>query len=660
MNKKLIRALCLILCAVMVLGLLPAIAFAAEAESTVTVVTQAEDGTYYRRETTSQSAAGSLPRTASELIPLGTPTDPQWGIYNSDEMPGAISWATAEPDQGNAWIQVYREGDTDPYASYGWSFGSTYLPERRYIDSFCLQNPESGTYYFTVQSEGDNTAYCDSEILTSGTWTYTKPSARLDTCSGLTWNWPQCSWTAVTGDHVDGYEVEWYFVATADDEPRSCGGSWSRGGADRTTNSPWDELIQENGIGYYYFRVRALSDDITAACNGEWSELSEPFNLTELSLSVEEQLEEITTGDPDEIRSAVQAMDTQELKSAMLADQDNTGATAQIAALEETAGGSAAIEVADNASAFDASQVSIVGANLNTPTSDANPITLVIDKPEKTDVIPAAYDNAVAVRFSMTLDNVADPENLEVPVKITLPVPASINPSFLVILHYHAATGEVEEIRPWVYQENGQYYAAFVLTSFSDFVMTQLAETSGNPFVDVPQDSYYYDAALWAADLGITAGYGSAETFCPDLACTRAQVVTFLWRAAGEPVPRSSANPFVDVVNSQNTSWYYTAVLWAAEEGITAGYGSDTTFCPDQECSRAEIVTFLHRYAGTPAPASTNNPFVDVPAGEWYTNAVLWAVEEGITNGLGSTTTFCPNSVCNRAQIVTFLYRAEQ
>ena len=176
-----------------------------------------------------------------------------------------------------------------------------------------------------------------------------------------------------------------------------------------------------------------------------------------------------------------------------------------------------------------------------------------------------------------------------------------------------------------------------------------------NPFVDVKKGEFYYDAVLWAAENEITAGYGSETTFCPEVDCTRAQVVTFLWRAAGCPAPQSSANPFTDI----QKGWYYDAVLWAKEQGITAGYGSTTTFCPDQECSRAEIVTFLHRYAGTPAPASTNNPFVDVPAGEWYTNAVLWAVEEGITNGYGSETTFAPNKVCTRGQIVTFLYRAE-
>ncbi|MBQ7800806.1 MAG: S-layer homology domain-containing protein [Oscillospiraceae bacterium] len=182
-------------------------------------------------------------------------------------------------------------------------------------------------------------------------------------------------------------------------------------------------------------------------------------------------------------------------------------------------------------------------------------------------------------------------------------------------------------------------------------------EPDGISFTDVAEGAYYYDAVLWAVEEGITEGYGSATTFCPDLPCTRAQVVTFLWRAAGKPAPESSVNPFTDVPGG---SWYTEAVLWAVEEDITKGYGSETTFCPDRECTRAEIVTFLHRYANTPAPSSGDNPFVDVSSGSWYRDAVLWAVEAEITNGYGSATTFCPDVICSRGQIVTFLYRARE
>jgi putative cell wall-binding protein len=162
-------------------------------------------------------------------------------------------------------------------------------------------------------------------------------------------------------------------------------------------------------------------------------------------------------------------MDTEELKSAMLADE---AVADNVAALEEKVGGAAPVEVTDDAAAFDQSKVSIVGANLNNAESAEEPIKLVIDKPEKDHVLDAAYDNAVAVKFSMDLANVEDTENLAVPVKITLPIPSTINPGFLVILHYHA-DGTVEEIHPYIEVAGNQYFANFVLTSFSDFVMTE-------------------------------------------------------------------------------------------------------------------------------------------------------------------------------------------
>ena len=129
-------------------------------------------------------------------------------------------------------------------------------------------------------------------------------------------------------------------------------------------------------------------------------------------------------------------------------------------------------------------------------------------------------------------------------------------------------------------------------------------------------------------------------------------MVTFLWRAAGCPEPTSAENPFEDVVESD---YYYNAVLWAVEKGITAGVDA-THFAPMQSCSRAQVVAFLHRAMGSPKVSNVDCPFTDVEAGEWYELPVLWAVENGITAGL-TPDTFGVNTVCNRAQVVTFLYR---
>ncbi len=172
-------------------------------------------------------------------------------------------------------------------------------------------------------------------------------------------------------------------------------------------------------------------------------------------------------------------------------------------------------------------------------------------------------------------------------------------------------------------------------------------------FRDVTKSDYFYDAVLWAVENGITNGTGEG-IFSPHLECTRAQAVTFLGRAAGSPAPRSSDMPFADVASG---SYYYDAVLWAVEKGITKGT-SDTAFSPDAICTRAQIVTFLWRSQGSPA-ATSGNPFADVDTTDYYAKAVSWAVKNGITTGTGDTT-FAPDAICTRAQIVTFLYRNSQ
>jgi len=173
-------------------------------------------------------------------------------------------------------------------------------------------------------------------------------------------------------------------------------------------------------------------------------------------------------------------------------------------------------------------------------------------------------------------------------------------------------------------------------------------------FEDVVAGSYYEQPVQWAVENGITNGYGSDTIFNPEGTCTRGQIVTFLWRANGSPEPASLDNPFTDVPDNE---YYYKAVLWAVENGITAGYGSDTIFNPDGACTRAQVATFMWRAAGKPDMSDAANPFTDLEEGSFYYDAVLWAVENGITNGYGSAETFCPDITCTRGQIVTFLYR---
>ena len=175
---------------------------------------------------------------------------------------------------------------------------------------------------------------------------------------------------------------------------------------------------------------------------------------------------------------------------------------------------------------------------------------------------------------------------------------------------------------------------------------------AGKRFGDAPQPgNWAHDAIDWAIDSAITNGT-STTNFSPEMSCTRAQVVTFLWRAAGSPEPESYGHPFTDVAEG---SYYHKAVLWAVEQGITNGTARDK-FSPDMVCSRGQIVTFLWRYEGSPALKNANNPFKDVVSGAYYEKAVLWASETGVTSGT-TPTTFRPDDTCTRAQVVTFLHR---
>ena len=170
-------------------------------------------------------------------------------------------------------------------------------------------------------------------------------------------------------------------------------------------------------------------------------------------------------------------------------------------------------------------------------------------------------------------------------------------------------------------------------------------------FLDVAVDEFYYDSVVWAVDNGITSGV-NATHFAPNDSCLRSQVVTFLWRAAGKPVVEFE-NPFTDV---KPTDYYYDAVLWAVSEGITQGVKADR-FGPNEKCNRSQVVTFLWRAAGEPV-VRAENPFADVKPIDYYYDAVLWAARNSITTGTNPTT-FAPFEVCNRSQVVTFLYRAD-
>ena len=192
------------------------------------------------------------------------------------------------------------------------------------------------------------------------------------------------------------------------------------------------------------------------------------------------------------------------------------------------------------------------------------------------------------------------------------------------------------------HQPDGQSKGPYLSAAAYAAVPVPVLPASDLPFTDVPADAYYADAVKWALENKVTTGT-SATTFAPNMTCTRAQVVTFLWRAKGEPAPKNPANPFADV---KNGIYYHTAVLWAVEQGITNGT-SATAFSPEMTCSRSQIVTFLWRCLGKPD---------DAGSALWYADAVNWANRNGLLAGTAQA--FTPEAACPRSDVVTYLYRA--
>ena len=214
-----------------------------------------------------------------------------------------------------------------------------------------------------------------------------------------------------------------------------------------------------------------------------------------------------------------------------------------------------------------------------------------------------------------------------------------------VVLFANSLTHKVHQRDEYAYISN------FLFSSVLSDKNYDGSESVALPFTDVAEGAYYADAVAWAIQNKVTSGV-SATTFAPNASCTRGQMVTFLWKAAGSPEPKSLTTAFTDV---KSDAYYEKAVAWAVENKVTTGT-SATTFSPDATVTRGQSVTFLWKANNSPAAEGTS-AFTDVAAGVYYAPAVAWAVEKGVTSGM-SATTFAPNSNCTRAQIVTFLYRA--
>lgn len=615
MRKKVVS---FVLALVMVLALLPTAAFAAE-----------EDG-------------------ASTPTPLADPIDLKWDT----EKPGRCTWVTDGSFQNELYFKIYKEGTQTPVFQTTQYYDGN-APSNFSVDHFARMcagedsgSWESGSYYFTVQNHGDGIQYSDSNIVSSqsfdgGIYAYTKPDDALPAPQNGTWEWPAATWTVPDGTDtakIESYWVDYGFSKT--EVNGNYNGITIIGGT--TMIEPgapgmWlqNKLIGENGNGYYYFRVRARSSNIEEIQNGVFSSWSDAYDLKTASEKITGSLTEIGNGSvpTDDIRTAVQELNKVELENAMRTDLNGgNGTITALAALEEKVGGPAKVAVsADMTSSFAQDGISVVGAALNN-TAGTGDITLNVGHADEKDIREEMYDSAVAVNFSMTLGNVANTQQLDVPVKITLPIPATINPEFLVILHYHA-DGSYEEVHTNCFEDNGKWFASFVLTSFSDFVMTQLA---GADPVD-PPDTTEYTISVGTAENGTVTASATKAAAGTEVTITVTPSANF----TAEPPVVTGPSGSVAVSKVDDTTYKFT--MPAGNVTISAAFTAVTpstyTVTLPSGSTKGSVTADV-----TAASAGDTVTLTVAPAANFTAAAPVVAGVSGtavaVTPGAGNTYTF--------------------
>lgn len=699
-------------------------------------------GNYYISLT---SGVVSFELIRTDITALTTPAGLSWHaeyrqIYDVDagiievsrERMGAMSFMPGETTQNRFDVEVYSADNSfTPVLETQWLFGDTDYAEHFTVDSFTYADLPSGTYQFRVRALGDGTDYSSSDWSElSEEWTYIRPSQRLKAPDAAAFAWVKqddgryfSQWEP-TGESAAGYyNIDWYI----DDEE---GQKQQRGGmfidADYSINGVFmenlpDDLLQESGNTNIYFRVRVAPSDITQYRISEYSDYSEAFDVNKVTASVNDKLDEIigdiptSGGDINTVRQIQDALrnDTEELRTAMAADLEISGGTPsgtleRIGELENAVSGAvdSGVEAADDAPRAIkdiADGITMTGAKLNAGSTDDSSaekpsVRLVIGEPEEGIVIDEQQHNSVqfSMKLSGAVDRDGDDENgqqLIVPIVIDMPVPEGINPDFLVILH-KLSSGRIEQIRPSIYfnEEDDRSHAVFIVSSFSDFALVEYSFGFDTDSLTKYTDSGEFTMAASGSAPGSTVSYESSDPSVASVDPASGRVTihkagrtTITAIASGTDVyPEASDSYELTVKKSHSIlpdrthdtgastkpddgngllfsdvpsgAFYTEAVSWAVRNGITRGTGDGTTFSPDDCCTRAEMAAFLWRAVGQPEPKNADS-FSDIPENAYYAKAVAWAVENGITKGTGDGTTFSPDAPCTRAQMVTFLCR---
>ena len=351
---------------------------------------------------------------------------------------------------------------------------------------FLWEQRESGSYYFTIQNRGDEITYRSSEPAQSPVWTYEAPMRKIDAPIRPTWGVRRfATITPVESEYLMGYRAQWFFIRDTQDENAEelAVGNMMQFHPNSVEFRVPDSLLTQYGSGYYAVRICALSDDIRGMSVSDWSALSRYSAFSAGNRTVADIVATVSEKSlPEDIQRAIENLrdlDTKAIADAMATDLNNTETAGQIAKMEAIAGNHSVVSVSEElADVFDAGLATIIGASLNLDLGGT--AVLNIEPAAEDQVLSTLYGNVLQFSMSLTDTNgkslTPNGEDLEIPAKVTLPIPETINPQFLIILHRHA-DGTCERIStPYIRRVRDQWYATFVLHNFSDFTMAELTE----------------------------------------------------------------------------------------------------------------------------------------------------------------------------------------
>ena len=683
----------------------------------------------------------------NDLLQLSTPTDLTWhrqyqwwdaqAATDYEDRMGAMSFKVGELVQNRFSVEIYSAADgyTSPVASGRWRSGDMDHSDYFTLTNFIYEELPSGTYKFRVRADGDGTKYRDSEwSAMSPEFQYTEPKPQLTAPDKDSFEWRKgengyfAAWAASGETGAGYYEVHWYYRDAVTGRLKRAGGDLDIAVEDAYEEARLhDGILEEHGAVPYYFKVRVIPADITQYRISEWSDFSEALDTQTVTNRVNQELDDLLSKklDVEDVQDALEEQ-TGDLHTAMAADLElsggaSSGTLEKIRKLESKVADSVTqgIKAKNNAPQQIkdiVGGITMIGATLNLadkhPESGTKPtVTLELDEPKSGVVIAEQQHNAV--QFSMKLNGAVDKDDKEkagqqliVPVVIDMPVPAGINPDFLVVLH-KLWDGTIEQIRPYIYWNESSHcrHARFVINSFSDFALVEYNfRFEADSVTRVLGDTPFAMAATGNAE-GSSVTYSSSDSSVAKVnpetgrvTMLKAGAVTITATAAATEVYPEAQASYVLTVTASNASRPSVSVPStskiqveqpqngavslssnSAAKGDTVtitvmpdkGYTLETLTVTDENGKSVPVRNNGDGTYSFTQPAgkvtitatfmednSMLNFFVDVPASAYYYDAVLWAAENGITGGTGDGLTFSPNASCTRAQAVTFLWRA--